>query len=242
LKGSAGSLTILVMLVRVEGKWRGLLASRRSSGFSVATTLWAIVIAFWAAAVGTGTVLLWKYKSTPGVAASPPGTWPADSGVTHSKHRATIVMLAHPRCPCSRASVGELAVLMARLGQRAAAYVLFLIPPGLPDGWEQTELWRSAAAIPGVTVLADRGGVEAQRFRASTSGQTVVYDAAGRLRFKGGLTDARGHFGDSTGLERIVSIIDADGHASESSGNARTRGAVTPVFGCELHDDPKEGK
>jgi hypothetical protein len=136
-------------------------------------------------------------------------------------------MLVHPHCPCSRASIGELALIMAQSQGRLAAYILFLKPEGFADHWEKTDLWQSAAAIPGVKPIADQDGVEARRFHATTSGQTVLYDAEGRLLFSGGITIARGHAGDNAGRSAIVSLV-----------NTRiAEQAETPVFGCPLFDD-----
>src|SRR3712207_4573180 len=119
-------------------------------------------------------------------------------------------MLAHPHCPCTRASINELARLMTQARGRVTAYVLFVKPEGFSDSWVQSDLWASAAAIPGVTPVLDDGGVEAARFRAATSGQTALYDAAGSLIFRGGITSARGHEGDNAGREAIVSLLTSD--------------------------------
>ncbi len=133
-------------------------------------------------------------------------------------------MLAHPHCPCTRASVGELARLMTRCEGLLTARVLFFEPPDAPEGWVRTDLWRSAAAIPGVDVLEDESGVEAGRFGATTSGQTVLYDVNGRLLFRGGITGARGHAGDNAGRSAIVSLL-----------TGGTAGRMeTSVFGCAL--------
>ena len=80
------------------------------------------------------------------------------------------------------------------------------------------------AAIPGVATILDRGGREAARFGAHVSGQTFLYDAAGRLVFSGGMTIARGHAGDNDGEDALLALITA-GHAPVAS---------TPVFGCLL--------
>lgn len=185
----------------------------------------------WALSVASGSVLLWRYTSTPGVLATPPSAWPAKSTILQTPGRATIVMMAHPRCPCTRASIAELGVLMTRVGDRARAHVLFLRPKGAVVDWEKTALWQSAAAIPGVTVHSDIAGVEATRFDASTSGQTVVYDSGGRLLFRGGITGARGHEGDNVGLERLVSLVRfGKADATKSS-----------VFGCPLKDESEVG-
>lgn len=181
--------------------------------------------ALWLLLICTGVGLLWSYNSTPGAAAAALERWPAGSRIRPAADRATLVMLAHPRCPCTRASLGELARLMAQARPgRVAAYVLFVKPSGFADGWEQTDLSASAAAIPGVTVVRDDEGVEARRFRAATSGQTMLYDAGGRLLFSGGITGARGHEGDNAGRAAVVSLLNAD-----EAGQAGT-----PVFGCPL--------
>jgi hypothetical protein len=113
---------------------------------------------------------------------------------------------------------------MAQADGRVAAYVLFVKPEGSADDWEQTDLWQSAASIPGVHVLVD-DGAEALRFHAVTSGQTALYDVAGRLLFSGGITASRGHSGDNAGRSAIVSLLNS-GEAEQTE---------TAVFGCSLH-------
>jgi hypothetical protein len=180
--------------------------------------------ALWLLMIGAGIVTLWDYESTPGVAASTPELWPAASRIKPTAGRATLVMLAHPHCPCTRASIGELSRLMTEAQGRVTAYVLFVKPQGFSDEWVQSDLWASAAAIPGVTPVMDDGGAEAALFRAETSGQTVLYDSTGNLLFRGGITSARGHAGDNAGRTAIVSLL-TDGDADRRD---------TPVFGCPL--------
>jgi hypothetical protein len=101
-------------------------------------------------------------------------------------------MVVHPHCPCTRASLAELSSILNAQPRRASAYVLFVRPPGVGPGWERTDLWRQAAAIRGVRPIHDDWGGEAARFGAATSGQTMLYDREGVLRFSGGITAARG--------------------------------------------------
>ena len=184
----------------------------------------------WALVTALGVGVLWSYQNAPGLSASPPSAWPVDSSISPATQRATLVMLAHPHCPCTRASIGELARLMAQTHGRLTAYVLFLKPAGSPDEWEKSDLWQSAARIPDVNVVLDDNGVEARRFHAVTSGQTVVYDRTGQLLFSGGITRSRGHSGDNAGLSAIVSILNA-GQADQTE---------TAVFGCPLYDSGAE--
>src|SRR5215212_8787622 len=130
--------------------------SRRGLVVLASITLWLLVI-------GIGLSFLFGYENTPGVAAKPLASWPADSQIQLAPGRATLVMLIHPHCPCSRASIGELAMLMAQSQGRLTAYVLFLKPAGFSKDWEKTDLWQSAAGIPGVQPVVDDDGTEARR-------------------------------------------------------------------------------
>ena len=187
------------------------------------TILWLLVISI-------GLWMLWGYENTPGKAAEPPKQWPADSKILPARDHATLVMLAHPHCPCTRATIGELASIMAHSQGRLTAYVLFLKPTGFSEEWEKSDLWQSAASIPGVTAVIDDEGAEANRFHAATSGQTLLYDAAGLLLFSGGITGSRGHSGDNAGQAAIVSLV--------NSGAADL--TETSVFGCPLFDPNSE--
>jgi hypothetical protein len=186
----------------------------------------ALAIVFWLGGLGLGVKTLWAYKTAPGVAGSPPAAWPAESRIRPA-NVPTLVMLVHPKCPCTRASLTELSVLMEKLGGRLSAYVLFLRPDGVPAGWERTDTWQTASNIPGVSLVRDDGGVEAARFGAVTSGQTMLYDPSGRLLFSGGITGVRGHPGDNAGSRRILSLV-------ESGAADRDRSLV---FGCSLLND-----
>jgi hypothetical protein len=134
------------------------------------------------------------------------------------------VFLAHPQCTCTRASLDELAEILARAKTHPRTYVLFLKPSSVDAGWEQTDLWKRAAALPNVTVLRDDAGLEAKRFGVETSGQTFLYDDHGALIFSGGITGARGHAGENAGELSLVALL------SEQQPARRK----TNVFGCPL--------
>jgi hypothetical protein len=200
--------------------------------------LYAVVGVLWAAVVAFGLSRLWKYEATAGAAALPPTAWPTGTHVSRTPGLPTLVLLTHPKCPCSRATLDELAALMTDCRGKLAATVLMLRPDGMPDGWERSDLWDSAAAIPGVSVASDVGGAESRRFGAATSGQSLLYAADGRLLFAGGITGSRGHRGDNDGRATVTALV--LGTTAAASGPA-----ATPVFGCPLSNDPsacpKEG-
>jgi hypothetical protein len=140
----------------------------------------------------------------------------------------------HPKCPCSRATTDELAKLMAHAQGRMVARVLMIRPDGVPEAWERTDLWRSAAAIPGVTVVADPQGTESRRFGAATSGQTLLYAADGRLLFAGGITGSRGHIGDNEGRSLVLALARAEIVPMQGER------PQTPVYGCPLFSESLE--
>src|SRR5579859_4661059 len=161
-----------------------------------------LVIAFllWIPAIGFGILTLLNYANTPGRLASPPQGWPAASSISRDPAGPTLLVFAHPQCPCSRATIGELAVIMAQSHRPLRAYVLFYAPRSEETSWVKGSLWNAAAAIPGVRAVEDQDGREVRRFGASISGQTLLYGSNGKLIFNGGITAARGHFGANDGV------------------------------------------
>lgn len=170
---------------------------------------------------------LLQYANTPGAPRDVVEQWPAGTKVERNPLGATLVMFAHPQCPCTRASLEELNRIVAQTGGIVKPRVVFFKPRAAEENWEQTDLWRSAAAIPGCLVSSDLDGEEARRFHATTSGHALLYDAAGKLLFSGGITAARGHEGDNAGQNAIVSLL--------TEGTAERR--ESPVFGCPIVTD-----
>jgi hypothetical protein len=136
-------------------------------------------------------------------------------------------LFAHPQCPCTRATVGELDRIAARCRDRVHVIAFFLSEPDLGESWTHTTLWSQAAAIPGVDVRADVHGAIARRFGVCTSGHVLLYAADGQLVFEGGITDSRGHAGDNPGEDFVVTAILA----------GTTKSSSTPIYGCSL-DSP----
>jgi len=113
---------------------------------------------------------------------------------------------------------------MARSAGRLDAHILFVQPANAPADWLDGALWQQAKTIPGVTISVDKDGRDAAALGASTSGQVMVYDAAGVIRFSGGITDGRGHEGDNAGMQSILDLIRF----------GKSSLATTPVYGCSL--------
>jgi hypothetical protein len=179
---------------------------------------------FWLLLVAGAMTFLAAYSNTPGASGAAPKRWPSDSQIALDSSRHTLLLLAHPHCPCTNATLGELEVLMAQTQGKMNAHVIFIRPEGFPEDWVKSDLWRKASAIPGVTVEIENGNLEAHRFQAETSGEALLYGSDGRLLFAGGITLSRGHSGDNPGRAAITSLLNR-GSAEQS---------VTPVFGCSL--------
>ena len=185
----------------------------------------------WLGLVVLGQGALIQYALTPGREGHTPTSWPAASPLDRAPGRYTLVMAAHPHCPCTRASLSELAQIVGRCDGRLSVRVLFVQPARFADDWVKADLWRATASIPCAKAILDPGGREAMRFGAFTSGQAALYDAAGRLAFSGGITSARGEIGANAGESAIVALV-ARGVPSAS---------WTPVYGCPL-EDPRTGQ
>lgn len=178
----------------------------------------------WLVGLGWGTAVMFRYGGEEGAAGQPPSDWPAESQIHRQPGVPTLVLLVHPQCPCTRATVGELARLMAHAQGKVSAHVLFAKPAGAPEHWERGELWDEASAIPGVETVCDEGGVEAKRLRVETSGQALLFSADGHLIFRGGITPARGHMGENAGSESVAAYLEG-----KQAPVAQAR-----VFGCSL--------
>jgi hypothetical protein len=193
----------------------------RAAGIVPAAT--AVV---WIAALVLGFAALESHSGTPGERGPAPAAWPAKSTLSRAVDGSTLLLFAHPKCPCTNATMSELEVLLARV-RPARTVVVFVRPSGVSAGWERTALVERAERVSGVTVRVDDGGRESLRFGAKTSGTVLVYDATGSLRFSGGITGSRGHAGDNAGRS-----------AAEAAVAGRDGAPASAVFGCPLLSQP----
>jgi hypothetical protein len=151
----------------------------------------ALLFGAWVVGLGVGVYEMYAYATTPGVAETAPSEWPDDTTLVRDPDAPTIVMFVNPDCPCSRASLAELAQVRV--------------------------------ALPRVHTVITNDETEMARFGARTSGYVAAYDAAGRLRFSGGITGSRGHQGDNAGRETLIAVL-----------TSADRTGTHAVFGCAL--------
>ncbi len=181
-------------------------------------------IFLWSLAIGWGFLFGFWYEITPTETGDVVKHWPADSGLVLSRELPTLLMFVHPRCPCSRASLSELSLLMADCQGTVNVEVLFFQPDSISEDWVKTDLWDSAAGIPGVIPQSDPAGNEHRRFGVRVSGEVFLFLPSGELAFHGGITAGRGHSGDNQGRDALEAFL----------GQQSLPTASTPVFGCEL--------
>lgn len=179
-------------------------------------SLWIAGTVAWFAIVGLGAGAIFAHATTPGAQGAAPLQWPAESSLAEPATGFTLVMFVHPECPCSRASLAELAEI-ANSAPRAAIQIVY----SHTDGGDS---WGLGGRVAGATRVLEPLGLEAARFGARTSGHVVVYDDHGRLRYAGGITGSRGHRGDNIGRRTVERLLARDG--TDKLGH--------PVFGCAL--------
>jgi hypothetical protein len=183
------------------------------------------VSAAWLMVATAGFLWLADYDSQPGAPANPPQRWPDSVSLARNFSKPTLLMFLHPRCPCSRASLYELARLAHDERDQFDLYVLFVQPSEVAANWSTSALWETATSCRDLQVVIDQGGRFAQQFGAKASGQVLIYDRAGVLQFDGGITPGRGHAGDSIGRSNVRAI--AAGQTLKNPANCAT-------FGCSL--------
>jgi hypothetical protein len=199
--------------------------------FKQTSQRWAVLAGtvVWGSSVACGFLALQLHGASPGQTGSAAVHWPGPSRIPLTGGRPTLVMAAHPLCPCTRASVAELARLLTRCKDQVEVYILIFVPKRAGHGWRPTDGLRRLGTLPSVHLIDDPAGEEAARFGAQTSGLVTLYAQDGRLLFRGGITGSRGHEGDNEGRRALLGLIQGD-----SSSYRRE----TPVFGCPIFPAP----
>jgi hypothetical protein len=183
----------------------------------------------WGLSVVGGLLALQLHGASPGQSGSAVEHWPGARGIPLTVGRPTLVVVVHPLCPCTRASVAELRRLLTRCQGQVEVYILIFVPERAGQVWRAADGLRGLGTMPGVHLMDDPAGAEAARFGAQTSGLVALYAEDGRLLFRGGITAARGHEGESDGQRALLGLI---------QGNSMSCPRETPVFGCPIFPVP----
>src|SRR5437870_2332447 len=89
-------------------------------------TLLGTASLLWILSLAAGLKRMLDYEETPAAPGSAPRTWPSESEIQRAPGLPTILVMAHPHCPCTSATIGELALAMAKVQSRASATVVFV--------------------------------------------------------------------------------------------------------------------
>lgn len=193
-----------------------------------------VVGTLWVAACLAATYLAMSDDFKPGRVGPRRAGWPAETDSSDStaliRHpgKPTVLAFVHPRCVCTRATVHQLVrTLEAHPGAELIMPVFTPLELTDQQAWEEgDDVTAIRAKFPHAGIVFDRGGVQARRFGALTSGTILVYDSQGKEIFRGGITDRRGGEKDNLGLQRLALALIGTALVAQET--------PTPVFGCPL--------
>jgi len=189
----------------------------------------AVACLLWIFSIGLGLYFLMDHETTPGKPPeSAPVKFPKDTKLKLSSDKDTLVMFVHPQCPCTKASLDQLALLSNR--KNLDIDLVCFKPNVMPQGWNENWSLDDWTKQKSVRVLVDLDGAEAKLFDAKTSGQTYLFNQNGNLIFQGGITAARGVTGDNAGFNDLSKVLDRDKTAEAHDGEMKK----SLVFGCNL--------
>lgn len=180
--------------------------------------------ALWIVLIAGGFTILNVHAATPGPQRSGELTLTDLPAPDRQGSEWTAVLFVHPHCPCTDASLIELADTLDAAKAPVRRIIVCVEPPNAPAGWSDAPLFTTAKQR-GFQVLLDRNATLAAKAGAATSGHTFLLDPSGKPRFSGGVTASRGHRGPSAGTAAILQDL-TDPNATPS--------ATTPVYGCPL--------
>ncbi len=197
-------------------------------------SLFVASAALWLGLVVAGFASLQHYAAQAGLLREPDASAVTWLQQHRRPGRPLLVMAVHARCPCTDASLSELADFLARARGGCDALLLRYVPAASsPSDWPAGDDRRELGGRT-VPIMADPDGKIAAQLGAFTSGSIVFLDAAGEVRFHGGLTLARGHRGRSPAQDALLALLEQrnDGHFLTTA----------PVYGCALGavPDPSE--
>ena len=161
----------------------------------------------WSLAVVCGMSSVISYSNTPGEKNSPPNLLPQEAPISINDNNYQLFMFIHPKCPCTRSSIRELERIITSCPEDITITFYCFAPSDKNENWINTDIVKSAQAIPRSTIISDVDGRLAKSFDAKTSGHVLLYHPNGSLLFSGGITAGRGHEGDNIGRTFITDVV-----------------------------------
>lgn len=189
----------------------------------VATLCFATVGVF-----SVGLFFLTDYQTRPGAGGEPQlrEDLPSD-GVFADRDPDSVAVLVfyHPKCPCTRAAMRDLARLTPKLRREVSIYGLAYRPTSESNEWIETDSTRILRDINGARIVSDPDALICRKFGVIVSGHMLVYSERGKLLFSGGITPSRGHEGSCLASDQMLRAIE-EGAKPERE---------WPVFGCAIY-------
>ena len=187
-----------------------------------------LMFLLWLGLIAGGYAWSLRYGFATGKALEAPLVLPSSLGLPSPLPRAQLFLALHPHCPCSRATVAELAKIISQTADSRDITVLMYKPASQPDSWLNGSLLDDCRRM-NCRIRPDPDGLLAASLGGFTSGNVVLYDVNGKLRYQGGITASRGHEGDNLGELAVVEAIHGRGLRLQS----------LPVFGCAIQPEGK---
>lgn len=177
-----------------------------------------------------GLAILADYSHRPNVTTNDVDRpWPLP-GLQLPDANSVIAIFYHPRCPCTRATIRNLERLVPRFTSTAHIVAFAFHPHDEDPSWIESETTQRLRAIPNSQIVPDVDGKFAIQYGATTSGQVLLFDESGRLRFNGGITPSRGHEGSCKGTDSLMHLV---------NGN-RGQFVECPSYGCSITSPTEE--
>lgn len=151
--------------------------------------------------------------------------WPSALGPAPAAP--TLLVAVHPRCPCTAATIDELAGVLGRVPSPPRVVALVFAPERSERWPETTRVTRRLRDELQAELVNDPRGDLAAAIGAFTSGHVVLFGSDGRPIFRGGVTPSRGHGGPNAGATALTDLL--CGRAAATSSSA--------VFGCPIRGD-----
>ena len=186
---------------------------------------WLIACVLWCGVIAFGYASLLRYSFGVGNASPAPRTIPSSLAGFGTAGRPQLFVALHPRCPCSRATVRELAKILTRAANATETTVFMYKPGKESDSWMDGVLLQECRRM-NCQIRPDPNGQLAASLGSFTSGRVVLYDGHGKLRYHGGITGSRGHEGDNAGERAVIEILQGRRESQKS----------LPVFGCAIEE------
>lgn len=167
----------------------------------------------WALGVGGSMAVAMRYEATPGRAGK--------AAPSRSSGR-EVVMVVHPDCPCTGASVRALQRLLTEASVPVKANLLIVAYGPASHAAAQEKYARAVPAAKAEWISAEQAKA---KYGAYTSGHVIAY-VDGKPVFRGGLTSGRGVESTSESQLRLKDFL-----------AGKPVDAASPVFGCALNGE-----